>query len=89
MGNLIAHGSASEASLAHSSPLMKLPIRPAARPSGAVGTRKSATWRKGRPHRHEKNQIPSTTPMAPPWKLIPPSQTRMMLPGFARKFTGS
>ena len=75
VGKRIAQGRSEGAARPHSSPLMKFPIRPAASPMGTEGTRKSATCRNGRDRRQAKNAIPRITPMAPPWKLIPPSQT--------------
>ena len=58
-----------------SSPLMKLPSRPAASPSGTSGAMKSIVVIQRSFLRPQKSAIASSTPRKPPWKLMPPAHT--------------
>ena len=60
--------------LPHSSPLMKLPMRPKNSPSGGSGAVKSKTSAALRPRRQANSDSAATTPSSPPWKDMPPSQ---------------
>ena len=68
----------------HSSPLMKLPRRPAASPSGTSGATKSVTSSQRLSRRRANNHSASSTPRKPPWKLMPPCQTARISSGCAR-----
>ena len=71
----MAHGSAGSAARPQSSPLMKLPTRPAASPSGTQGATKSITCQNGLPRERANHHWETMTPSMPPWKLMPPCQT--------------
>ena len=61
--------------LPHSSPLMKLPMRPKPRPGGTSGAMKSIVSNKCSLRRRDHSHAATSTPSRPPWKLMPPSQT--------------
>ena len=50
---------------------MKLPMRPAPRPIGKAGVKKSDTWKKVRPVLRPYSQNATNTPTKPPWKDMP------------------
>lgn len=58
----------------HNSPLMKLPIRPAPKPSGTSGAIKSVTDNHDSLYLRASHIIATITPRNPPWKDIPPCQ---------------
>jgi hypothetical protein len=59
----------------HSSPLMKLPTRPAARPVGTQGATKSITCQNGRRRECAQTTMRADHAQQPPWKLMPPCHT--------------
>ena len=65
-GDTIAQGSDGSATRPHNSPLMKLPMRPAARPSGTSGAMKSVMSSHDRCHLREHKPIATRTPRKPP-----------------------
>ena len=67
----------------HSSPLMKLPIRPAANPVGTQGATRSVTSRNGRLRIRANSARATITPSRPPWKAMPPFQTAKISSGLA------
>ena len=60
------HGSEGSAMRPHSSPLMKLPTRPDARPSGTQGAIRSVTCSQGRPALRAHSIMAAITPSMPP-----------------------
>ena len=64
-----------------SSPLMKLPSRPANSPGGTSGAMKSATSSRDLPMLRPYSQATSATPATPPWKLMPPRQMEKICTG--------
>jgi len=62
---------------------MKLPMRPAPSPIGTSGAMKSISSKKLLPLRLPNHQVASITPISPPWKDMPPSQTRRIFAGSA------
>ncbi len=74
-GKIIAQGSEGSAARPQSSPLMKLPIRPAASPVGTQGAIRSVTCSQGRWRVRANQTIARITPSSPPWKDMPPFQT--------------
>ena len=78
----MAHGTS--VTRPQSSPLMKLPSLPAARPSGTSGATKSVTSSQRFRRDRAKNHSATSTPRKPPWKLMPPCQTERISSGCAR-----
>lgn len=68
----------------HNSPLMKLPTRPAASPSGTSGAMKSVMSSHERCHLYAQKPIARSTPRNPPWKDMPPCQMARICAGWAR-----
>ena len=64
---------------------MKLPSRPSPRPGAIQGATKSATAVTGRPTLRANSTSATMTPMSPPWKDIPPSQTLNTDNGFCTR----
>ena len=62
---------------------MKLPSRPSPRPGAIQGAMKSATAITGRPILRANSTSATMTPMSPPWKDMPPSQTLNTDNGFS------
>ncbi len=58
----------------HSSPLMKLAMRPKNRPIGAQGAIRSPSRRMSILLARANSTMAMATPIMPPWKLIPPFQ---------------
>ena len=65
-GNTMPQGRSGLAKRPHSSPLMKLPTRPAARPVGTQGATKSATCSQGRWRVRANQKKEPITPSSPP-----------------------
>jgi hypothetical protein len=82
-GKTIAQGRLGSAKRPHSSPLMKLPIRPAAKPVGTHGATRSVTSRKARLRERANSAIATITPSRPPWNAMPPFQTARISNGWA------
>ena len=82
---MTAHGASGLVGLPHSSPLMKLPMRPDAKTrSRAHGATKSVTTKNGCPMlRGRRAHIATSTPARPPWNDMPPSHTLNKLSGSA------
>ena len=64
--NTIAQGRLESAALPHSSPLMKLPMRPQAKPVGTQGAIKSMTSKKPMPRARAHSHKATITPSSPP-----------------------
>ncbi len=62
----MAQGRSGEAMRPHSSPLMKLPMRPAASPVGTQGATKSATCSQGLWRERANHSMEPITPKSPP-----------------------
>jgi hypothetical protein len=82
-GKTIAHGSDGSAARPHSSPLMKLPMRPLASPTGTQGAMRSVTSQNVRPRRRANNAMAAITPSRPPWNDMPPFHTASTSSGCA------
>ena len=67
-----------------SSPLMKLPSRPAASPRGTSGATKSIVVIQRSFRRPQKIAMAMSTPRKPPWKLMPPAQICRISAGWSR-----
>ena len=81
-GKIIAQGSQSGAGRPHSSPLMKLAIRPRPSPIGTHTAIRSAKPSSGmRWRRQNRSACATATPSTPPWKLMPPCQTAKICSG--------
>src|SRR3546814_557765 len=79
VGNTMPHGRS--VGLPHSSPLMKLPIRPVNRPIGTSTAVKSATSKYLSFCMRAKTPIATSTPSRPTWNDMPPCQTRLITSG--------
>ncbi len=79
----MAQGSQSGAGRPQSSPLTKLARRPNSSPIGVTTAIRSAKPRIGMRLRAQNRMIASVTPIAPPWKLMPPCHTASASSGCA------
>src|SRR5664280_1444467 len=83
-GSIIAPGHHAGAGRPHNSPLMKLPMRPNARPGGTRGETKSITSNHDILRARANHQNAAITPSRPPWKDMPPSQIATISAGWAK-----